>query len=636
VKKLVDWWASNVPNSTEKATTSVLEFVGYKPVRGQWERQSASGIVYPVPTEMAEQRLRGARLYCAVRTAQKIQAAAGFKTMGKRAAFSVNVLGRKLDFLVVEPTTVLAGAQLVPSTAGAQAFEIPIQLGTNIIPVDGIGLPSLGEMRYGMSLVSGEAEVSTKRMDSGFVGDRYLTVTHADAVQNVGIVTGVTSKITLFTTGWFDVFMNLGLDMGAGGDTSLPDTRVFDSPPLGFPTLSRAGSLQTYGSTGYHDGPWQLRRGGGFAVLPDGLTDSRWVQPAAGPAVTKLMEDDDHTLGRRNWVALTGGVTADFGFNYGPLNVTLSAQGNLTASVSQEHVISDKLIAEQFGGGNMTAATALTVQPRTSANAKFDGVKVWFDFDLDLSLWHSHWQETIFDTGPMDIANYTSAWPEDNTMRIGTWSASGSDRTKQPSVLSHLPQTGTNFASFPVNTDACLADTTPNPSVPRPCQSKPTTGTTVQGNVCAWFGARSGTTSMCADVTAFSGPAAAFIGALIPAGPDHDARVAKIKADLTLYYSAICAPTGLVETISYTDYRTHVVSSKADLQNLMLLLQHAGADAATSIPDTPANRDALKNWLDGLVNLSACDATGHLLSTAIGPWGDPKTPPPISAGSDCH
>ena len=126
------------------------QFSGYPPVRGQWERsfQNLFGgppnLTFTDPPQLSELRERGARLYCAARTANKQQSATHTVTMGSQSVASVNVLGNQIDLLVLEPTVELGSPQrqLGAANDGAQAFEIPLQLGAIIFPIRGLALLS--------------------------------------------------------------------------------------------------------------------------------------------------------------------------------------------------------------------------------------------------------------------------------------------------------------------------------------------------------------------------------------------------------------------------------------------------------------------------------------------------------------
>src|SRR5688572_17808049 len=139
----------NISGPTVSATT-------YTPVRARWLRSQDGQSTGSDPAGLDELRERGARLYCAAR---KAEANAGGRaiSMGEKPAFSINVFGKKIDFLVVEPRLSFAGAKRhtgLGANDGAQAFEVPLLLGTRFTPVRGLGLPGLGETRAPLVLTS--------------------------------------------------------------------------------------------------------------------------------------------------------------------------------------------------------------------------------------------------------------------------------------------------------------------------------------------------------------------------------------------------------------------------------------------------------------------------------------------------
>lgn len=244
--------------------------VSWQPVQGRFLRSQwmTSGLQVPwkpskfyayhqQPTPFRELRERGARLYCAARTAQFAQGDAPH-SMGERVGFSVNVLGATVDFLVVEPTMVLDGPERFTGDGaenGAQAFGVPMLLGTRITPIRGLPLPGFREVRVPVSLVTGDTEVRNAS-ESGpvFMGsdfqcswkstppyvvcafiprfetkyrEDHLTITHLDALRTAQKYSTITGETEVMRIGPVAVELGFGVEYFFGVATPGND-RVLD------------------------------------------------------------------------------------------------------------------------------------------------------------------------------------------------------------------------------------------------------------------------------------------------------------------------------------------------------------------------------------------------------------------------
>jgi hypothetical protein len=537
------------------------DFLGYTPLRARWLRSRWSGqkgkllfkpekkYVYQDFSGFEDIRLRGARLYCAARRAQREQDPNTAPSLGERVAYTFNILGQQIDFLVLRSTVMLNGPQRctggsadAPScpgagdgaapSDGAQAFEIPFQLGTRLIPIRGLPLPDLDEVRVPMVLVTGDSEVKTlaekRAVWVGYIGHfdplfvdmhskEYQTVTHVDALLSAGTSDHVGPvRVPLFTLGVASVFLKLDLDYGVGAFQPLHD-RVID--PKGalaaWPPLRRPDTVPVFvnpaSGVRYHDGPWRLDvRGPGFrggpggsgspstfwSVLPDVPADPFWTHafgPHVRPHDVRAVTDDDHAVSSRAHASLTGTIAGELGGSFGPFTAKLVVSGGVGVTVNQDHIVRDALMAQDplLPAEHMRPITALTVRTRGESTLDFTGLdaKIRFtlslpivdDIDFDKKLFHVKGASVLLASDEPPDAD-----DEQLMLRLGTGSRDGSPMT-QPAVRSHLPQEA-EFApdTFDVDVAACLADTTPNPPTPPPCKASVGPGQAPHANICLY------------------------------------------------------------------------------------------------------------------------------------------------------
>lgn len=411
------------------ATSRVDRFLGFRPVRARWLRSQWSGgaqifkpetkYLYPDFFAFQDIRQRGARLYCAARRA-RFEQGNSVPTLGERTAFSFNLLGQKIDLMVLRSTVTLGGPErctgglldhpqcesspdgAAPSN-GAQAFAIPLFFGNTLYAIRGLGLPPIDEVRVPMVLVTGDTEVQTaaeKRpvyfgtiTNPQFVtlySKEYRTVTHADAILSAERHFGYGPvRIPLLKLGPAEVFVGLEFqyDVGAfrvpGDPFSVdptPDDRlvqaegllaVWPKPPRKGWLLANPFSAPLDGyppPVHYHDGPWRFgffrEVGTGpswqWQALPEGKTTAYWRQPLLAvlrPHDLRALTDDDHKVGSATFASLTGTIGGGLEANFGPFETHLVVEGGLNVTVTQEHHLRDALMAQDANASPL-------VQPR--------------------------------------------------------------------------------------------------------------------------------------------------------------------------------------------------------------------------------------------------------------------------------
>jgi len=631
-------------------------FFGYRPVRARWLRsqwgrpgpllyQPEKKYFYSDYSAFRDVRLRGARLYCAARRAQKEQA--GLPTsLGERVGFSVELLGKTIDFLVIEPTLALDGPERFTGAAGdlTRAFTVPFQLGTRVTPIRGLGLPGFGEIRVPLELVTGDTEVSTlaekRPVFVGYVfqcppctvspqfvtqhSKDYQTVTHADAVSSAGFAGAnqfhADAEFTLFYLGPLKVLgtLNLGFEIGA---FEHKDNRVLAGFPL--PPAREGFLLQNpLGGVRYHDGPWLLARRGTLSyfewqVQPEGLTDPFWTRPILpvfSPADIRAVTNDDHLTESSTGLSLSLGLAGQLGASGGPFDITLTVSGSVTGNVTQRFVLRDALMAQDpLEPGflpRMRPITAVSVRPQQSAGVTFNGLLAKLHFYLDLGFFGEiEFDKTFFNIGAQSLAHYDSddsLSPDDEAFvfRLGTGSTAGQP-LKKPRVLSHLPQR-VHFESFDEDVDACLADETPLPELPPPCEAELDGGSAPQVEICM-YGPGSGFLSDFVPniPPGICGHVAGWVGGLPGLGDEQ-------KECLERYLNFLCAPVSKEQSWAGDQVISRIwnfdLAMKDELHSIVS--QCAGAFIASDDPDKKAKAQALA---ENLVSLGACKADATLL-----------------------
>jgi len=653
-------------------------FHGWAPVQARWLRSqyavtSSTGLmtrqIYADPAFGGEIRERGARLYCAARRAQFEQAARpSSMTMGRQVALALSILGHEVDLGVIEPTFALDGAQrftMSGAADGAQAFEVPMLLGTAITPIDGIGLPGFGELRHPMVLVSGDTEVasavapvslhtgdhvfcspfggcSTAPTFSTVSPQDYLTVTHAGAALGRSAQLTVTVPETpIFTLGVFTLYLHGSgtLTIGGGGGAAVPVTdRLLAGVPSGWPVPPRSGGLSTSPWSPayfYDEEPWSPMFD---ADAPLSGTPT-FALPVAGggatfgtsdPMVMRALADDDRHVATTTSIDLGVGGTASVGFNLGIAAFTVAGTGDIHVGFGQRTDVRDGAL-DLMGNGSGYPMTALTVTPSTSTN-------VSASFTVTLHIHIPLLIDTIDETLTIVTTSTSNAWgsapwPQTNRALIATGSQYG-DPTYQPWAVSHLPSSSTPptsptypaFNSFDQDVNACLADTTSYQPVPPPCLPR-ASGSTPHGNLCVFSGSR--------PVNGWigNGAASAWAGACSDIPGHVTAILPAATPDQRLCYTAVlselCKPTSREQDW----HGQHGVSRILDMRNTNIDVGALADQCTRAFAPTAAS-----TTFNRIFEFGACDDTARMLeptdviTTPPTPVG---TPSPVTTGT-CH
>jgi hypothetical protein len=664
--------------------------VGYPAVHARWLRRQwrprplalgAQGeklhVYHPRPRPFDEARLRGARLYCAAREAQ-FQQGGSVASMGERVGFSVKVLGKTIDFLVVEPTLALDGPERFTAGGandGAQAFEVPLLFGTRITPIRGLGLPGFREVRVPVSLVTADSEIRTgaelrpvhvgSTLQCGFEtgppfgcklvpefvtqhAKEYHTVSHLDAIRSAHKQSSISGQTEILRVGPLAVSIGFTIDWLLGA-LDVDPGRVLALPGLGLPP-ARSGRLWVNPLTAFrlHDGAWGLRfetpapsappGSLSWNVLPDGETDPFWRDSLPllfpPPLQIRLLQNDDHAVLSSTGLGIEGTLSGVLGKDFGPFEVTLQVTGALDGEVVQHHRLRDALLAQDQGGPSMTAVTGLGVLPRQTADAELKPATgrlrlflalPWPLDDIDI-------QKTLFTAPLVKLADYDSddalgATDEALNFRLGAGSRRGSVMEK-PVVFSHFPGRP-EFPSFPVDVDGCLADPAPNPPPPPPCEPATDPGAVPAAEVCL-YGPGPGLRPLLGNLPPNVCSGVPGFVATLGLPPDQ-------SQCLQDFLAFLCAPVSKQQPFTGPpSVVAHVLDllDPAQGEQLAAVLEACAAAFGAVGPDGTVDSSAVA---EDFVSVGVCDALGNLLpdGDVLGAVGSPTTPPPAQAGPAC-
>ena len=650
-------------------------FYGWVPAQARWLRDqyvvtSPTGAmtkqVYADPVFGDEIRERGARLYCAARAASFVQGSTR-QSMGRQVALAISVFGHEVDLGVVEATFALDGpTRSTGSADGAQAFEVPMLIGTSITPIDGIGLSGFGELRHPIVLTTGDSEVATAVVPQTLhVGDNficntgskrpvcqtfpvyttdsprdYLTVTHADAFVGRSEQLDVTiPPIPLFTMGAFTVTVSGDGSVHVGTPTT-PQDRLIAGAPSGWPA-TRAGDITGSPWTGwvYDTEPWSS-----LAPIESPITGSTsitgpsWFSlPAAGgyagfagndPLLMRALADDDHHVSTSTSGHLGAFVNGDFGFSLGLAALELVGRGGLSIDVAHQTDVRDGLI-DLMGNGSGIPTTALTVTPSTNATV---GVSFSVKLHIMIDLWIDSIDEWIDIVDAGTSKTWSSApWGQQNRVLIATGTSYG-DPTNQPAIAySHLPAplatpaTMTVFDSFAQSVPECLADSRAYSPTPQACPPS-ATGAAPAGNLCMFSG------SWLVNVPIGNGTPGAWDGVCSDIPAHVDAILGAATADQKACYvdtlSYLCSPTSREQDWHGQHGVAHVVPVSP---NGAFDLGAVATECAKAFYPVPG-----PETFNRIFEFGACDAGGTMIDkdAVVAPLGSTGSDPsPVTGGS---
>jgi len=671
-----------LPLAIHTDTSTSQSFVGWAAEQARWLRSayvvtSSTGAmtneVYTDPSFGNEIRDRGARLYCAARAAAFNQASTGQASMGQQAAASFTLFGQKIQLGVIEPTFRLDVPKKHIASSGTQTFEVPFQIGAQVTPIGGLGLPSFPELRYPVSLITGDTEVASalpaQKLHTGdflfcFPGSSctklatyttaspkdYLTVTHADGVRSrTATLATHSDEIPLFSIGAFTVTFHLGGDIHVGSPTApVPDDRLLQGIPSWWPLVSRAGEQSPAPWPGYNYDTEAWSPGASLDAAP-GAASPFYLSGAgtslsfgpSDPLLMRTLADDDHHFQASTGLGLFGTVTGKFPFNLGIAALelrgdgTISVDGNLNMDVRDGEMAMAYVPAPNTPPAAAIPMTAVTATPSTSATV---GVNFVVTLHIVIPLGFTSIDETItFINAGTSKTWAGSPWPQQNRALIATGSSWGNPRT-QPWAVSHLPFSGSPSSSFPAypvfdsfaqDVDSCLADPKQPPPPPPPCHND-TTSTPPHGNVCVFSGSWLRTNNVGAGYpAAWAGTCSA-----IPSHVDAILGTSATPAQKQCYVdalTAICKPTSREQDWNGQHGVAHIIDTlhPATEMDLGALAKECTAAFSPTDPTVTFNK---------IFEFGACDDGATMIDPGkvLVPDGTPDgVAPPVTTGN-CH
>jgi len=476
---------------------------------------------YPLPQGFAEQRMRGAKDFCAVRTAANEQRNTGAYlldandtgswwkwTLGKRAA-SVKLIAP--EKITDDPTS--------------EAFMMPIALSSQLAPVSGPVFPDFGDLSHELVWVSGEREIRSVE-DLGTVHQEGFcrstpfgascvplnytayrnmmrNLEHVDVmagVQNKGTVT--LKNVVLVRYGFFDVTLNGHIDVMTGLPSAggLAAGRVGAYSPFDF-LAPRSAELDADPYAKTADAPLALN--GNFIALGGSSPISSAIPTPA--TTTRWRNDDDRTLSVTDIVTEAVTISAHAGVSFGPVRVGIGADSTLDMTASQDVAIREQLglvdgrtfVPPLLVAERNIPQTSLLFTPHSTFSATWIPLTFTLTFDLHLVIdigiksipIDIHWEQKLFSIDDVPLVGpdgITSG--ELHRLRVGTYAdaegtpANGSGQ--MPKTYSHMPGRLDGFVSFPETVGACLKNAAKpaDPPAPPPHVTPPGP---LDGHVCA-------------------------------------------------------------------------------------------------------------------------------------------------------
>ena len=613
---------------------------------------------YPTPSALSLMPNRGARLYCAAEQMALHQPTAP-GSLGKKVLIPISILGQDIDIGVFRPFAYVDNPEKDlggsgPPNDGAQAFNIPFQLGVQISPLEPF-LPPLPEIRYPLVLTAADGVVVNDSKPAIVYVDRrcftswlcfpvlreefrqrHATVAHVDSALTVGQSMKTSALFPLFWAG--PLFVQLSIDFGAAVGTTVPpfgheagttvvtpvsNDRLLSMtfPPAGWPAQIREGTS----SGPYLDGFWNIPQsyfnpdsGSQFYDVHDGSTIAGTaVTTPQDPFRTRVLEDDDHHITPTSELAILGGLKGTLGYSSDFATLAVTAKGEFKVTAGLAHDIRHAVSADHgVFGSSIEPLESLTITPESYATAALH-FEVNFALYISLFIGHISVDYDIINKD-IPITSDLSPWSEEHRVRLGTASTVATpptlDVSEQPSITSHVGP-GLPFPSFPTTVSQCLADPPVSVPVPPTCKPTPATGTPAHIEACITL-AISPQIDPCLN---------------IPSGSNLDPATQCLHDKLTYF----CGPVAKEQLFKGEYLLAHRLSlptapdgtvglSSTELTAMTTMTRSCEALAAPADPDT---------WFKSQFKIVACDATATLLDsdTLIVSRGDTG----VEAGGSC-
>lgn len=469
---------------------------------------------------LSELRMRGAKSFCAARSA-------AFEMDARKATAGYAFYDHsKSDFLWWHTGVTGASLRMLPSTKhldhGSEAFAVPFQLSSRLAPISGPMMPSFGELAHPLVWLTADREIrsfedwgnihiGTCRTGLPFCIEGNLptyrkvarNLEHDDALAGTAFSQRLTlDEIQIVNWGWFS--------LKAHADVTVETGLLNDHPlisPEGFvelfgPFVALASRLPVLDDllspepSYAADAPLALN--GPFVAF--GGHSSIHDAPTTPASITRWRNNDDRAVTITDRISEGVGLSANVGFDVGPVNITVTGISSITNTSQQDIAVREQLsLVDQaqmlpplLGTGTL-AQTNVVVVPHSTSTFVFHPLTVSLEFKVSiptpLGSIDLDWHQPFFTLTDIPIADPDPyGGDEHQRIRIGEYSDApgfgGFDGISQrPKTVSYLVGRQV-FEAFPQPVSACLADPRPVPP-PDQIPARPTMGGPIQSHTCA-------------------------------------------------------------------------------------------------------------------------------------------------------
>lgn len=461
---------------------------------------------YALPASFAELRMRGAKSYCAMRSAAFAEGGPDAPTElthndeGSWWKWTLGQTGAHVR---------LPQSQRFTDDADAEAFMIPLRLSSTLAPIAGPAFPDLGELTHDLVWLSADRETATQE-DWGPIKGKSCSYSPYFGYHCVGVTT-YGYRTTSRELEHDDVLAGipahdeLELEVPIGEwepfSLSVGGKITVDSGKLSVGTKA-SGGFVGYGApaswlaprdsvfdagpewpSSAADGP--ISDNGGFSVMGGySLVRSAPVTP---PTETRWREDDDRAITVTDEVEEAFSVKPGLGLKLSEyVEIGLEGESSIGIKTRQDVTLREQLSLARradarpytlSGDGNF-AQTNLVVVPHSQISGTLSPLTLSLKFEVTTTVpifgtIKLEWSQPFFSFGDIEFSPNTHDGQERERLRVGEFSdveGVGADGASQsPKVVSWLPGKAL-FSAFDRPVAACLADDapTPVPTTPTP------------------------------------------------------------------------------------------------------------------------------------------------------------------------
>ncbi|MBX3184712.1 MAG: hypothetical protein KIT72_05095 [Polyangiaceae bacterium] len=493
-------------------------FRAFKPVHSRAMAVDGATVYHPQPYALEEVRYRGARAYCSMRQAARQQDISDKRSFGSHPGTGIAFwdLGRS------ESKISIGQVHKDTSSPITNAFVIPIGLNSNLAPLHGLGIPTLGEMSHPIAWVTGDSILVSQEAGS----EVWVNSQHADAFFGNKVEGTVTASLPLAKWGFVALDASMGLDAKYGVLLPVNGQASPFSTELSGGSVWYAPSLRTYKmdkKVGANYRPWSVASD---SPMRDDLEfnipqNDNYFQfryhgsgfPSWGMGTSlRVYTQDDRSLTIGDRVSQSLALTASGigGADIGLVKLAIEVKGTSSLAVETQRLTTIREQVSAVHGDKLEPPAAGWTHPsgpwqpyvnqanfvaipehRTDIN--WDPLTISLDVTLTLRFLFK--TKTYSKTWPfykaptVTVPVSSGVGPESSRLRVGSFTDFGVEYfgpgVDVRSTYSHLPYpeisnegSVPSFASYPqdelYSVGACLADTGPVPgSIPPPAPGLP-------------------------------------------------------------------------------------------------------------------------------------------------------------------